>query len=91
MNNTRNLSFCGSIADHAGEQNTAKCITQRMTVATFKRFKGDNCKIGIVFVNHSFNGGRLQQSSIGHFVDCPFQYPRLVTPIRLMDGLGLCR
>ena len=66
MHHASDLSFSGSIADHAGEQNATQSIAERMTVATFKGFKRDYSEIGIVLINRRFNIGRLQQSGVGH-------------------------
>ena len=82
VNDADNGGFGRGIAHHRGEQDAAQRIAERVTVAALKGFERNDGKVGVLFVDDGFDRRRLQERRVSH-VNFLFQYPRLVTPIRL--------
>ncbi len=66
VNNTGNLSFSRSKADHGAEKNTAKRVAKRMGVTGFKRFHRYGGGIRIAVNSFDFDAARLKQSINRH-------------------------
>ena len=66
VHNTHDARFRGGITHHGAQEDAAKRVSERVAVAAFERFERDDREIGVLLVNHGFDGGRLQKRCICH-------------------------